>query len=445
MSKVLLVSEAPELLALAEDLEAEGLEVLRSSEISRLTELVQAEKPAVLLLEVSAKGASPRRILDDLRRHNLRVAVIFLAREVSLEEAVAAVRAGAYDFRLLETDRKVLKKLVLTALEEHDVFTTTEGFLTRDPGLKALLEKLRPVARSRAPILITGESGTGKEVLARWIHRVSDRARGPFIAINCAALPEALLESELFGYEKGAFSGALTRKKGKFELADGGTLLLDEITEMPLALQAKLLRVLQEGEVDRLGGAYPIKVDVRVIATTNRDIEAEVAAGRFREDLYFRLNVIPVKLPPLRERPQDIPYLAEYFLKEFSRTYGKKLEGFAPEVLEVLQNYEFPGNVRELKNLIERAVLLSQGPMITLEDLLWSSPKKSIEITPSSSSSSPSSPSLHLKPLRELEKEAILEALRACEGNRTRAAELLGISVRTLRNKLRQYRAQGLL
>ena len=435
--KVLIVSETSELLSLAEDLEAEGLKVLRVSEPSQAANLAEVEEPAVILVEVSAKGASPRRILDDLRRRRVEAAVVFLAQEISIEEAVAAVREGAYDFRLLGTDREVLKKLVLTALEEYRVFTEREGFLTRDPGLRALLEKLRTVARSRAPILITGESGTGKEVLARWLHRISDRARGPFVAINCAALPEALLESELFGYEKGAFSGALTRKKGKFELADGGTILLDEITEMPLPLQAKLLRVLQEGEVDRLGGAYPVKVDVRVIATTNRDIEAEVAAGRFREDLYFRLNVIPVKLPPLRERPLDIPYLAEHFLREFARTYGKKIEGFAPEVLEVLQNYDFPGNVRELKNLLERAVLLSEGPLITLENLLWSSSQKSLKAEPPTPS--------RIKPLRELEKEAILEALKACGGNRTRAAELLGISVRTLRNKLRLYRAQGLL
>lgn len=436
---ILFVSQSQELAALAGELRSEGIEVLEVPEWSQALGIVDHDSPAVVVIEVSEEGPSPRRILDELRKRKKKVAVLFLARQVSLEEAVTAVREGAYDFRLLDTDPDVLKRLILTAWREHRLSVDQEGFLTRDPGLKALLEKLKTVARSRAPILITGESGTGKEVLARWIHRVSDRSRGPFIAINCAALPEALLESELFGYEKGAFSGALTRKKGKFELADGGTILLDEITEMPLPLQAKLLRVLQEGEVDRLGGAYPIKVDVRVIATTNRDIEAEVSAGRFREDLYFRLNVIPVRLPPLRERPSDIPFLAEYFFGEFNRLYGKNLRGFAPGVLDTLKDYEFPGNVRELKNLVERAVLLSEGPWITLEDLLW--PSRSLSSSPSGNSTEAQG----IKPLRELEKEAILRALRACGGNRTRAAELLGISVRTLRNKLKLYRAQGLL
>ncbi|WP_297057798.1 sigma-54 dependent transcriptional regulator [Thermosulfurimonas sp.] len=432
-TSIWLVSARPEILGLKDLLSSEGVECLSFSDLSQLSAPNQG--PAVMVVEVSREGPSPRRILDDLKRRWPGSRVIFLAEEVNLEEAVASVKAGAYDFRLLHTDPEVLRRLILQALHDAAGPTGEERFLTRDPKLRALLEKLRSVARSKAPILITGESGTGKEVLARWIHETSDRARGPFLAINCAALPEALLESELFGYEKGAFSGALHRKKGKFELADGGTLLLDEISEMPLPLQAKLLRVLQEGEIDRLGGAYPIKVDVRILATTNRDLEAEVAAGRFRQDLYFRLNVIPVRLPPLRERPQDIPFLAQHFLREFARAYGKSIQGFAPEVMEAFQNYDFPGNVRELKNLVERAVLWCEGPQITLKDLLWSpgDPEKA---------PSPSSP---LKPLRELEREAILEALRACGGNRTRAAELLGISVRTLRNKLRAYRAQGLL
>ncbi|MBX6423061.1 sigma-54 dependent transcriptional regulator [Thermosulfurimonas sp. F29] len=438
--QILFVSQSHELTTLSEKLRSEGLEILQAPEWFQAVEILDSGNPAVVVIEVSGQGPSPRRILDEFKKRKKKPAIIFLARRVSLEEAVAAVREGAYDFRLLDTDPEILKRLILTAWREHRTSIESEDFLTRDPRLRSLLEKLRPVARSRAPILIMGESGTGKEVLARWIHRISDRTRGPFLAINCAALPEALLESELFGYEKGAFSGALTRKKGKFELADGGTILLDEITEMPLTLQAKLLRVLQEGEVDRLGGAYPVKVDVRVIATTNRNIEAEVSAGRFREDLYFRLNVIPVRLPPLRERPSDIPFLAEYFFREFTRLYRKNIRGFAPGVLDTLKGYEFPGNVRELKNLIERAVLLCEGPWITLEDLLWSSRTPFDHSTMGNSSASGK-----FKPLRELEREAILEALRACGGNRTRAAELLGISVRTLRNKLRLYRAQGLL
>ena len=440
MNKAVLLGGRHEILGLlAERLSREGIKVTRIPDPQDAFQALARERPSVAVYEIAEGGPTPRQILDECKRSSSRTAVIFLAEKARVEEAVSAVKLGAYDFRLLSTDPEVLTRLVLTALEESPKPPAEEGFITRDPGLLELLERLRPVARSRAPILITGESGTGKEVLARWFHRVSNRARGPFIAVNCAALPEGLLESELFGYEKGAFSGALTRKKGKFELADGGTLLLDEITEMPLPLQAKLLRVLQEGEVDRLGGAYPVKVDVRIMATTNRDVESEVARGRFREDLYFRLNVIPVKLPPLRERKGDIRFLAEHFLSEFARHYGKDLRGFAPGVLDILENYPFPGNVRELKNLIERAVLLAQGPLITLEDLLWEK-----------TSLSPSAPekksfSLEIKPLREMERELIFKALEACGGNRTRAAELLGISVRTLRNKLQNYKAQGLL
>ncbi|QJA06864.1 AAA domain-containing protein [Thermosulfurimonas marina] len=419
---------------LAEDLAREHSVRLLSD---LLADLPREDSPEILVAEVSGEGPSFRQILDVVRHHHPGLPVLLLAERAGVEEAVEAIRAGAYDFRLLSTDRDLLRKLILAALEERRLLSGEEGFLTRDPALRALLERLRPVAASPAPVLIVGESGTGKEVLARWLHQVSPRARGPFVAINCAALPEALLESELFGYEKGAFSGALTRKKGKFELADGGTILLDEITEMPLPLQAKLLRVLQEGEVDRLGGAYPVKVDVRVIATTNREIEEEVRAGRFREDLYFRLNVIPVRLPPLRERRADIPYLAEHFLREFARRYGKEIRGFSREVLEIFEGYDFPGNVRELKNLVERAVLLARGPEITPEDLLWESPLS--PTVPREESPPP------IRPLRELEKEAILAALKACGGNRTRAAEILGISVRTLRNKLKAFRAQGLL
>jgi len=438
-TQVLLVGGHETFGLLAEKLTRKGLEIINTMDYEKFFQLMAKETPSVAVCEISVESPPFRQIIDIIKRASPHTAVIFLAEEARVEEAVSAVKLGAYDFRLLSTDLEILVKLILTALRESPKHPVEEGFITRDPELLELLERLRPVARSRAPILITGESGTGKEVLARWFHRVSDRSRGPFIAINCAALPEALLESELFGYEKGAFSGALTSKKGKFELADGGTILLDEITEMPLPLQAKLLRVLQEGEVDRLGGAYPVKVDVRVIATTNRDIEAEVASGRFREDLYFRLNVIPVKLPPLRERKGDIRLLAEHFLSEFASRYGKNIQGFAPGVLEILESYTFPGNVRELKNLIERAVLLARDNLITLEDLLWGGEPKGNRAPRETATP------LEIKPLKEVERELIFKALEACGGNRTRAAELLGISVRTLRNKLQAYKAQGLL
>ncbi|MCD6489372.1 MAG: sigma-54-dependent Fis family transcriptional regulator [Thermodesulfobacterium sp.] len=305
-----------------------------------------------------------------------------------------------------------------------------------------ILKKLESIASSKAPILIIGESGTGKELLSKYIHQKSPRKFGPFIAINCAALPESLLESELFGYEKGAFSGATFRKKGKIELADKGTLLLDEITEMHPHLQSKLLRVLQEEEVDRLGGYQPIKVDIRLISTTNRDIEKEVAEGRFRADLFYRINVITVKIPSLRERKEDIEFLAFYFLEKFSSLYNKNIKSFTNKALSFLKNYSFPGNVRELKNMLERAVLTCEENLIDLEHLTNPFSYNSYS---SNTGTDFAENYTEIKPLSELEREAILKALEMCKGNKTRAAELLGITVRTLRNKLKQYEKEGLL
>ncbi len=431
MSEVVFVARDEKLLRVAERLKERGI----STEVVPSLSEGRRYSPKVVVVEVEEGGRLLRQVFDELKKAFPSATPVIVAKKAGVDDAVTAVKLGAYDFKLLSSDEEVLEEAVAGAFLEGLPKTGSGRFLTKDPNMLAMLEKLKPVAKTRVPVLIVGESGTGKEVLARWFHEVSDRARGPFVAVNCAALPEALLESELFGYEKGAFSGALTRKKGKFELADGGTILLDEITEMPLQLQAKLLRVLQEGEVDRLGGAYPVKVDVRVIATTNRNIEEEVLAGRFRQDLYFRLNVISVKIPPLRERKADIRFLAEHFLREFSSMYGKPLKGFAPGVLEALEDYEFPGNVRELRNMIERAVLLCEGDFVRLEDLSFFRPAK------------PSSPpsDIPVKPLEEVERELILKALSSCGGNRTQAAKLLGISVRTLRNKLKLYRARGLL
>jgi transcriptional regulator with GAF, ATPase, and Fis domain len=312
------------------------------------------------------------------------------------------------------------------------------------------------VAPSKATVLISGESGTGKEMFARYLHEASDRRDCPFVAVNCAALPEHLLESELFGHEKGAFTGAIQKKPGKFELAHGGTLLLDEISEMDLGLQAKLLRVLQEGEIDRVGGTETIKVDVRVLATTNRDIEESVRNKEFRQDLYYRLNVIPLKLPPLRERGRDIMALGEFFLKRYCREYGFTPSGFAPEAVSWLMEYPWPGNVRELQNLMERAVLLAAGAPVKpchflLEGEEW--PLDETQDVPmgeeqvdaeSGESDVIMAGSNGVVTLQEMERRLILRSLDQTAGNRTQASRLLGISVRTLRNKLNEYRKQGL-
>ena len=341
------------------------------------------------------------------------------------------------------------------------------------PAILRVLALAKQVARSKATVLISGESGTGKEMFARYLHAHSDRAGKPFVALNCAALPEHLLESELFGHERGAFTGAIARKLGKFELASGGTILLDEISEMELGLQAKLLRVLQEGEFDRVGGMETVKVDVRVLATTNRRIEQHVEDGKFRQDLYYRLNVIPLKLPPLRERGQDTVQLAAYFVDKYCKAYGIPRLAFSAGAMEWLTTYDWPGNVRELQNLMERAVLLAgSGPIrkahFLLEGEEWqpepedSAPVSMERIT--SLGASPASGAMGgegstsdasgesgeegwppgVVPLDVMERQMILRSLDQTSGNRTQAAQLLGISVRTLRNKLNEYRLLGM-
>jgi len=384
----------------------------------------------------------------------LQTPIIFVAEEISLDEALELIRSGARDVKLLGSPFELLEKSVLLALEEKRFYEGEEVFLTQDSRLLKILGALEEVAKTKVPVLLVGESGTGKELLARYIHQKSPRSKGPFIAINCAALPETLLESELFGFEKGAFSGATFRKKGKIELADKGTLLLDEITEMSPQLQSKFLRVLQEGEVDRLGGYYPIKVDFRLISTTNRDIEKEVKEGRFRNDLYYRINVITVKIPPLRERKGDVKLLAMYYLEKFSRLYSKRFKGFTERALRFLETYPFPGNVRELKNMLERAVITCKEEYLDVNYLTdpfeegMERPEVGLGVEVGEKVGAGidfDKIFSEIKPLEEMEREAILKALRLTRGNKTKAAELLGITVRTLRNKLKEYQERGLL
>jgi two-component system response regulator FlrC len=302
-----------------------------------------------------------------------------------------------------------------------------------------LLELARQVADSRASVLIQGESGTGKELIARYIHENSSRKQGPFVAVNCAALPETLLESELFGHEKGAFTGAVSSKPGKFELADGGTILLDEVTEMPLHLQSKFLRVLQEREIDRVGGRRPIAVDIRVVATTNRDMKETIEKKEFREDLYYRLNVIPLRLPSLRERAGDIPVLARHFIEKYNDLDARSVKDLADSAIHKILSLPLRGNVRELENLIERAVLLCDGETIRADDLLC-------DDVPTQGSAGETAPTvasggeLGSRQLKDVEKNLIFQTLDETNGNRTHAAKILGISVRTLRNKLNEYK-----
>jgi two-component system response regulator FlrC len=314
--------------------------------------------------------------------------------------------------------------------------TENRAFLTQDPGMIRLISTIEGVASSQATVLIQGESGTGKELLARFIHNRSPRAHRPFIAVNCAALPDGLLESELFGHERGAFTGALIRKIGKFEMAHTGTLLLDEISEMNLSLQAKLLRVLQEREVDRIGGRDPVSINIRVIATTNRALYREVEQGRFREDLYYRLNVFPVTVPPLRDRVIDIPLLARHFVSQSAMRNGLTQPALSESASAHLQRLAWKGNVRELENVMERAVLLAgQGPILSEHCPAEQSGETQVQ------------PACPQQPangsLWEMERELIFKTLARVKDNRTHAAKELGISIRTLRNKLREYREGG--
>jgi len=373
-------------------------------------------------------------LLAALQVERIAAPVIACGTDTNPAIAARAIRAGAREFLPLPPDPELIAAILEAAAGD------SHHLIAHDPAMLAALRRADQVAGADASVMITGESGTGKEVLARHIHRRSRRSGGPFVALNCAAIPEALLESELFGHEKGAFSGAQARRIGRFEAADGGTLLLDEISEMDVRLQSKLLRALQEREIDRLGGGAPVKVSVRILATTNRDLATEVAAGRFREDLWFRLNVITIRLPALRERPADIAPLAAHFARHYADANGIAFRPLTPAAVARLEAHDWRGNVRELENTLHRAVLLAAGDSIGAD---------AIEV-----GSRPSAPAgtahaaagittLVGRRMADVERDLILETLGHTLGNRTHAAVILGISIRALRNKLRDYAAQG--
>ncbi len=358
-----------------------------------------------------------------------------------VQNVVEAMQAGAADFIVDPFDDELVqaafdnaaRRLVAEASPPPAVDEGEKTIITQDPRLLGLLDMARKVAPSTATVLVTGESGTGKELLASFIHANSRREGEPYVAVNCAALPEQLAESELFGHEKGAFTGALSRRAGKFESAGKGTLVLDEVTEMALPLQAKLLRALQEREVVRLGSHQPVPVQARVVAISNQNLRKAVASGAFREDLYFRLNVIPLTIPPLRERKNDIPLLADHFLKRFSSRNGTSMATIAPEALRLLTAQQWPGNIRELENTIERAVLIGSGPTLLPEHLI---------LEPEDTQRVPETSAAAGTTVREMEKTLIFNTLTAVNDNRTHAAKMLGISIRTLRNKLNEYREE---
>ncbi|MBF8725593.1 sigma-54-dependent transcriptional regulator [Pseudomonas putida] len=426
--------------ALADTLDLGGFAFRAVDSAEQALKVVHEEPFNLVISDVNMPGMDGHQLLAQLRRQQPHLPVLLMTAHAAVERAVEAIRQGAVDYLVKPFEPKALLKLV----QRHAAgrVTDEEGPVACEPSSRQLLELAARVARSNSTVLISGESGTGKEVLARYIHQQSPRASQPFVAINCAAIPDNMLEATLFGHEKGAFTGAIAAQPGKFEQANGGTLLLDEISEMPLALQAKLLRVLQEREVERVGGRKPIALDIRVVATTNRDLAGEVAAGRFREDLFYRLSVFPLAWRPLRDRPGDIVQLAERLLARHVAKMQHAPVRLSADAQACLQAWTWPGNVRELDNALQRALILQQGGVIEAADFcLDGAIPLSGGIVPLSGQREQSVEQGDDK--RRHEYQQIIDTLRAERGRRKEAAERLGISPRTLRYKLAQMRDAG--
>jgi len=446
--KVLLVEDDRVLRqALGDTLEIGGFAFDAVGSAEEALEAVAGEAYSLVVSDVNMPGMDGHQLLAQLRRHHPQLPVLLMTAHAAVERAVEAMRQGAADYLVKPFEPKALLSLVERHAAGRLAATDNEGPVACEAASRQLLELAARVARSDSTVLISGESGTGKEVLARYIHQQSPRAAQPFVAINCAAIPDNMLEATLFGHEKGAFTGAIAAQAGKFEQAEGGTLLLDEISEMPLGLQAKLLRVLQEREVERVGGRKPIALDIRVLATSNRDMAGEVAAGRFREDLYYRLSVFPLAWQPLRQRPGDILPLAERLLARHVAKMKHAPVRLSAQASACLQVHAWPGNVRELDNALQRALILQQGGVIEAADFCLSG---AIPLS-AAAQATISPPSLEVAgdsgglgdDMRRHEFQMIIDTLRTERGRRKEAAEKLGISPRTLRYKLAQMRDAG--
>ena len=426
----------------------EGVPTLSAPNGQEAIELLRRPEVGVMVTDLMMPGVDGQELLKAARAMRPDVEVVLMTAYATVETAVSAMRDGAYDFITKPLKRHSLVKAVQKAMEKQALVAENRDLkaqlaavgprtmIGQSPAFRAFLETLGQAAPSTATVLLMGESGTGKELAARSIHDQSPRAKGAFVAVNCAALPESILEAELFGVEKGAFTGAVARKEGRFERASGGTLFLDEVGEMSSGAQVKLLRVLQEGEVERLGGTHTIKVDVRVVAATNKDLQREIAEGRFREDLYFRLNVVEVRIPSLASRREDVPLLADHFLRRYAAKNNKTLRGFSDAARSLLENYAWPGNVRELEHALERAVVLCRNDIIDVSDL-----PESVRKGPIGAASQIVIPIG--TPMEEIERRVIHETLRHTKGDKNLAARLLGIAARTIYRKLAADEAEG--
>ncbi|GAB4245479.1 MAG: sigma-54 dependent transcriptional regulator [Candidatus Methylacidiphilales bacterium] len=448
VEKILVVDDESAVRGVVADVLREaGYSVLAVSNLIQARGQVASENYDVVICDLKLPDGDGLEFLEELRRVSPRSKGVVMTGFGSMESALQALRLGVSDYLVKPIEPSALELAIgrlesMVRLEAENQYlrkeTTqeaAEGIVWGEsPAMQRIRDMVVKLGRAEATVLIQGESGTGKEVVAHALCQASDRADKPFVRVNCAAIPSNLLESEFFGHEKGAFTGAVQRRQGRFEIADGGTLLLDEISEIPPELQVKLLRVLQEREFERVGGNKTISVDVRVMATTNRDLGIEVKQGRFREDLFYRLNVVPIHLPPLRERDADALLLARHFLKTFCRKHGKHIKDLSPAARDRILTYPWPGNVRELQNVLERAVILAPDHQPLGEDqLALPEPRTSTQAS-----------ILEPVTLAEAERKLILQALNRFRGNRTRAARVLGISLRTIRNKIREMKAAGI-
>ena len=440
MIDVLLVEDDADLReAIADMLEVHDISFIEAENGHEAQQVLQQQDVALVLSDVQMSPGNGYQLLEYINANHNGTPVILMTAYGSIPQAVDAIQAGAVDYLV-----KPFEVSELVSTLQHQLLPAArqngDGMIAEDPVSKQLVALAQKVAQSDATVLLNGESGVGKEVISQFIHQASSRSTGPFVAINCAAIPENMLEAALFGYEKGAFTGAIKSTKGKFEQAQGGTLLLDEISEMDLALQAKLLRVIQEKQVERLGGSQLIELDVRLIATTNRDLKQEVAQKRFREDLYYRLNVFPLQIPPLRERRADILPLAEKLIAVYDRAAGQATE-LTEEARQALLLHQWPGNVRELDNVIQRAMILKQGNQISADDIMLET--SALYDSPESEDIEPEDAGQLQNDLRDREAQVILDTLKAYNGSRKQTAEKLGISPRTLRYKLARLRDSG--